>query len=244
MASRSGGPSTPSAPDRGRVPKPALASTHDWRTRTYDTLHRTEKQGRWLRRLRILLPVAAVLMIGFAVAWPTLFSQPKVGAPHMTLHDAELPAGNDVRMVNPRYAGVDSAGRAFLITAKRAMQDPNNEDLVHLSGVQADLTLKGGPLTHGEVWTSALSPTGLYNTNAQTLDLQSGTDVYSNTGYELHSPLLRLDLQNSLAMGEQGVEGHGPLGFLQADRYRLAGDERHLELVGHVRVRYDKGFSR
>lgn len=227
-----------SDPASARPPAaPVMASDRDRRTRSYDALERPY-QGRWVRVAKYALPAFILVLLVVAVAWPTLFPQPRWGAPKVKLHDVELPPGNDVRMVGPRYAGTDAKGRPFLITAQRALQDANNENMVHLHDLQADLTFDR------DVWLSALAPSGLYDTDKQTLELRDGADIYSNKGYEMHTPQVRLDLKNNLAEGEHGVEGHGPLGRMRAERYRFEQNKRHLTLSGGVHVTYYQGFYR
>jgi lipopolysaccharide export system protein LptC len=232
-----GPPSSDPIPDRPRR-APMVAPAHDRRTRSYDALRRSAHQGRWVRVARFALPALAVLLLALAVAWPILFSRPKPNAPKVTLHELERAPGDDVRMVNARYAGTDARGRPFLITADSALQDPENENLVHLNRMQADLTF------NGNVWLSALAPAGLYDTDKQTLDLTGGADIYSNKGYEMHSPQVHLDLKNDFASGDHGIGGHGPLGRMSADHYRFENDKQHLALVGRVHVTYLPGFYR
>lgn len=232
-----GPPSSDAVSERPRR-APMIAPTHDRRTRSYDALQRSARPGRWVPIARFALPVLALLVLGVAVAWPILFSRPEPGAPKVTLHELERTPGDDVRMVHARYAGTDSRGRPFLITADSALQDPKNENQVHLNRMQADLTF------NGNLWLSALAPAGLYDTDKQTLDLSGGADIYSNKGYEMHSPQVHLDLKNGFASGEQGIEGHGPLGRMSAVRYRFENDKQHLSLVGRVRVTYLPGFYR
>lgn len=185
-----------------------------------------------IRILKIALPCLAVLLILLAVAWPRLFSTPPANAPRMTLHEMDGLSGSDVRLVKPRYGGMDARGRPFLVTAERAVQDQANADLVRLARLQADITLTNG------TWLSLSAPSGLYRIDEKLLDLSGGVDVFSDRGYELHSPDAHLDLDKSVAEGSNGVQGQGPLGHLTAARYRFEQDGQHLTLTGQVHVTY------
>lgn len=185
-----------------------------------------------IRILKIALPCLAILLIALAIAWPRLFPNAPVNAPRMTLHETDGLGGSDVRLVNPRYAGTDARGRPFLVTAERAVQDQNNADLVHLARLQADITLANG------TWLSMAAPAGLYRIDEKLLDLSGGVDVFSDRGYELHSPDAHLDLDKAVAEGSDGVQGQGPLGHMTAERYRFERDRQHLTLTGQVHVTY------
>lgn len=185
-----------------------------------------------MRVLKIALPCVAVLLIGLAIAWPSLFSRAPKNGPHMTLREADRLGGSEVRLSKPRYGGTDAHGRPFLVTAERAVQDQTNPDLVHLARLQADITLTNG------TWLSLSAPTGLYRIADQLVELSGGVDVFSDRAYELHSPNARLDLDKAVAEGSNGVEGQGPLGQMRAEQYRFERDEQRLHLIGRVHVIY------
>ena len=187
-----------------------------------------------VRVLKIALPCLAVALIALAVAWPVLFPEGPAKAPRMAVQDV-APGGNDVRLIKPRYGGTDARGRPFLVTAESATQDRANPDLIHLANLQADITLTDG------AWFSLIAPTGLYRIPDQALDLTGGVDVFSDRGYELHAPNVRVDLGEAIAEGTNGVHGQGPFGHMRAERYRFERDRQHLILTGRVHVTYSPG---
>ena len=81
----------------------------------------------------------------------------------------DLREAKELRMVNPRYAGVDRTGRPFVVTAASGRQVPDRQDLMSLRSPRADVKSQGGA---DIVLTAA---TGVYQSQGQLLDLFSAT---------------------------------------------------------------------
>jgi lipopolysaccharide export system protein LptC len=70
------------------------------------------------------------------------------------------------------------------------------------------------------------------------LELAGGIDLFSDSGYELHTASASLDMNRSIAWGEHPVTGHGPFGSLSADRFRADRENNQLLLTGHVHMAF------
>ncbi len=85
----------------------------------------------------------------------SVFQHVRFGAARIDLSEARR-----LRMVNPRYSGIDRESRPYVLTADAATQVPRSDDLVTLDGPKADLTTKSGN------WVEISGDTGTYQTAA------------------------------------------------------------------------------
>ncbi len=71
---------------------------------------------------------------------------------------------------------------------------------------------------------------------AGSLKLDGGIDVFSDSGYSLHSQSATMDLTNWILEGKHEVTGQGPMGTLRADSFHYDRGTHQLTLDGHVRM--------
>lgn len=186
------------------------------------------RHSRIMGTLRVLLPLAAVAIASFTLAWPGVYDEPRKVALHFaetSSTDAETPG-----MANIRYAGTDAENRSFFVTADRATQDPARPDLIDMVEIHADMTLDNG------AWMSVAASHGRYDRARQTLRLAGPVDIFSDLGYELHAEVAHIDLGNRIAVSDAPVQGHGPFGTLRADRFRIMDGGRRLLFDDNVRM--------
>jgi len=137
---------------------------------------------------------------------------------------------NDLTMVKPRLAGADAKGNPFVITADSAIQDAHNPKKASLKNLEADLSLDN----HN--WINARANTGMVDMNTGQLELSGGIDVFTATGYELHSNSASANLKQSIVHGHEKVTGQGPQGTLRADEFHADRTTNILTLNGHVHM--------
>ena len=88
---------------------------------------------RHTRRVAVLkrvLPAIGVSLLLLIAVWPRLvplWERMRFSFPAIDLRDAR-----ELRMVNPRYAGIDREGRPFVVTADFGRQIPDRQDLMSL----------------------------------------------------------------------------------------------------------------
>ena len=101
------------------------------------------RHSRWVRRLRLLLPVAGIVMIaGFAVA--THFGLPE----NLDLSAARLSVtSNGIVMEHPNLTGFDQRNREYSVVAERAVQALSKPNEVHLDAIVARLGTQDAGLT-------------------------------------------------------------------------------------------------
>jgi lipopolysaccharide export system protein LptC len=160
------------------------------------------------------LPAVAVALLMLIVAWPQLqaaFEHVRFGLPHIDLNEARK-----LRMVQPRYSGIDRENRPFTLTADAASQvQPNTDDLVSLDGPRADMTTTSGN------WVELTGDAGTYQPQPQLLDLYGDVELYQDRGNEFHTDSATINIQDGSAVGHDPVDGHGPFGHVTAEGFTM-----------------------
>src|SRR6201999_243432 len=118
---------------------------------------------------------------------------------------------NDLAMIRPKLTGADDDGNPFVVTAEVAVQDPKNLHRARMKKIEADITMNDGH------WINATANTGSFDMDGGTLNLAGDIAVFSDSGYEIHTSRVDVDLKKGLYQGPAAVTGHGPTGAFRAD---------------------------
>lgn len=157
-----------------------------------------------------LIAVAALLLLMVFIV--PLLHDDDTGA-RLVFTDVEVTEAREPRMTNPRFQGVDANGRPYNVNARMAEQQ--EDGTVLLTSIEADMTLANGS------WLAFNGETGIFDPEADTLKLPQNVEIYHDTGYDVRTSDVFLDLGRSQAHGERRVEGQGPLGTLTASGFRV-----------------------
>jgi lipopolysaccharide export system protein LptC len=205
----------------------ARDTRHDWSARVRTTSMDALRYTQFVGVMKRALPTAAFAVIAAVLAFFFVARQPaKVAMTYEKLGTIE----NDLTMTKPRLSGADAKGNPFVITADTATQDAKNPKRARLKKVDADFTLDNNG------WLNANAATGMVDMKAGFLQLAGGIDVYSDSGYALHSQAASVDLNKWTVQGNSEVTGQGPMGTLRADRFHYDREEHQLVLDGHVQM--------
>lgn len=186
------------------------------------------RRSRFVGLMKYLLPITALLLVALVVAWPKLYRHYE--GFNLTFTNMEL-ADQRLRMLNPRYQGVDSKGRPYIVTADTATQAPDNARLIHLDKVKSDMQIGDG------TWGLLSADTGLYNEDSKLLHLEGNVNVYSNRGYEFHGITAEVDMDAGSVVSNQPVYGQGPLGTVKSARFKSTDKGNRIFFIQDVKVR-------
>lgn len=181
---------------------------------------------RFVRGMRLLLPLVALGMLGLVVVWPQL-NETEVVA---TQEVAGPPAVGKNELINPRFESEDSQSQPFTITATRAVQSARDPELVQLEKPMADITLKDG------TWLAGSADSGFYQQEAEKLMLEGSVKLYHDDGYEILTEKLFLDIKSEEAWSDTPVYGQGPAGTLTASGVRLSRQNDILIFTGPAKL--------
>jgi lipopolysaccharide export system protein LptC len=163
--------------------------------------------------LKVVLPVIGVALLCLVSAWPrlpALLEGVRLGFPAIDLREAR-----ELRMVNPRYAGLDRYNRPFAVTAATGRQVPDRNDVMALEQPKAVMTVHGG----ASVMVTAA--TGIYQSQAQLLDLFADVNLVHQDTTRFVTQRAHLNLSDNTAEGHDPVEGHGPLGDITGEGFLI-----------------------
>jgi lipopolysaccharide export system protein LptC len=183
------------------------------------------RRSRQVRLLRRFLPALVGLIL--------LVLSGYLGLAMLTGPQARpVEAGSPIQLVNPRFIGQDSKGRAFTLTARTATRDPADDDRVTLD--QPVLLLRRDP---GEpIRVSAR--TGDYNQSDHLLKLMG--DVRLNSGdISFATGASSFDTALGELIGDGVIQGVGSLGEINAKSYGVYDRGDRLVFGGGVSTRLE-----
>ncbi|PHS26926.1 MAG: LPS export ABC transporter periplasmic protein LptC [Robiginitomaculum sp.] len=205
----------------------------NWEPRRRMTLEAARKRRTVIRILRLSFLVLSAVIIA-VVALYILINALRKEAP------APPPPENvdgEVRMINPRFTGRDSAGRPYVViadTATRRRDEPDTTDLVNPrldtapGADSSQVTAKGG----------------VYRANKKTLTLFDSVHFTTPNGYEYVTEHAKFYIDTDHIVGDKPVSGTGPMGSVRADAYEIInGGEKVIfsgKVVTKIKGRSDK----
>jgi lipopolysaccharide export system protein LptC len=188
-----------------------------------DALTRWREHSRLIRRLRIVFPALAavilLVMLGFIV-------QTTLAGRKAQVADADTP----IQLVNPRFVGRDDKGRAFVLTAKSAVRDPADYQKVMLDTPMLILDEEGAHPTR----ISAQS--GIYREDRRVLNLKGGVKLNGgDLNFETATSVFNTATGELEGQGQ--ISGGGSLGEIIAKSYGVYDKGDRLVFKGGVRTR-------
>ncbi|MDE0391523.1 MAG: LPS export ABC transporter periplasmic protein LptC [Rhodospirillales bacterium] len=179
--------------------------------------------------MRYLLPAMAAALLGLVVGWP-LISDGGEGLHIPLAKEAGIDGG--LTMINASYQGTDAKNRPYAVRGREALQPESDSPIVHLTGVEADIFT--GQAESGMLAVSANE--GLYQRDAERLDLAGDVTVRSEAGHEFVTAKALVDLPAGTAKGNEPISGKGPHGLLDAGSFALLDRGQVMTFGGRVRV--------
>lgn len=184
----------------------------------------TVRHSRRVALLKRVLPAVGVTLLLLVAMWPRLaplWERMRFPFPAIDLRDAR-----ELRMIHPRYAGLDRQGRPFVVTAASGRQVPDRQDLMSLEGPRAEMK------THSGADIVLTAATGIYQSQTQLLDLFGKVTLVRQDGTRFLTDRARINVANNTAEGSDPVVGHGPSGDVKAAGFRVLGKGDVIVLTG------------
>lgn len=184
--------------------------------------------SRFVTLAKLLLPTVAVALIAAVFIWPQM--QARDGGFNLGFAELKIGDAERLRMINPRYTGLDQNQLPYEVTAEIANQDSPKADDIGLEKPKADMTLSDG------TWIAIEAPEGNYGQKTQLLDLSGGVNLFHDSGYEFNSPTARIDLSKGVAEGHERIVGHGPFGDAEGEGFRLLDKGKTIVFTGKSKI--------
>ena len=207
---------------------PSRRPVRDWSARQRLSAVEALRYSHFVAFMKGILPIAAVVLLASVVAYSVI---PRHTDRFSVTMKSAGNVKNDLTMTKASFTGTDEKGNHFTVTAAEAIQNPQNRHRAELKQVQADMEFDNAN------WLSASAGRGHIDVDAGTLKLTDGLSVFTDTGYELHTPSADVYIRKNIFEGAQKVIGHGPQGQLSADRFYFDRMKKVVKLSGHVHMR-------
>ena len=182
-----------------------------------------------VRFLKIILPGVAILLILLVVAWPYL--QQNTLQFTIGFSSEEAISEDEPTMINPRYTGLDKSRLPFSVTADIARNMILDTTRVELEMPKADITMSDGS------WLLITAQEGVYGRTAQVLDLSGDVNLFHDEGYEIRTEAVHIDLLDGTAESATSVSGHGPVGDLLSEGFRMNNKTQVIHFTGKAVLR-------
>lgn len=187
------------------------------------------RYSRFVDLMRFVLPATAVVLTGLVVLWPYLMGgYSSLIVP--SLMRGEVEVGDEMRMRQPRYVGLTEAGEPFEIVAEAATVDPDKPNRILLDELVADVARADDRDLH------LTARSGVYYRAIGKLNLKGGIELTTSDGYWFATESAKVGLNQSKVSGNQPVQGEGPAGRLEADRFEIRQGGDVLRFDGQVKV--------
>jgi lipopolysaccharide export system protein LptC len=203
-------PPARSAPPRAAAaPRHMLPPSRVRRAPTAGQMARRRFLVAWTKRL---LPVLALALLAAVVFWPEI--EGNEDRSRVSFRRTVQPRAEALRVVNPRYQGVDELNRPFTITARVGQQEGAAE-ILNLEEPRGDIVMTDG------AWIYVQSRTGRYDKPAGRLDLAGDVTIYHDNGTMMLTEQAAVEIEEGAASGDAPVAAQGPFGTLTSEGFRL-----------------------
>jgi len=180
----------------------------------------------FIRYMRIVLPLIALSIIAVLFSWNTL--QPDKLMPAQPDPETKATIGKN-ELLNPRFDSIDDKNQPYTITAKRALQGAN-EELILLEEPMADIMLENGN------WVAIKAIQGAFRQESQRLLLKKNVTLFHDEGYTFKTQELDVDMKAGTAQTYLAINGHGPLGILNASGMNASTEDNKLTFKGPAKL--------
>lgn len=159
-----------------------------------------------VRRMRLVLPVVALGMVVVLMVW-TNREAPLTPVPREQISPQTI---SQNELINPKFQSEDKSSQPYTITADKAIQNAEDMNTVILDKPVADMTLKSGG------WVSLKAVNGQYKQAEGNLSLDGNVEIHHDSGYELHTEKMDIDVSGQTIQSDTPVTGHGPSADISA----------------------------
>jgi lipopolysaccharide transport protein LptA/LPS export ABC transporter protein LptC len=177
--------------------------------------------------LRIALPILALCVLGLYFISPKL--QISIGNMDASVASVVIEKGN-LRMLNPRLEGANKQKGTYVLTAKYAEQAVASPDIIHLTGIKAEM------IDAKKGWSHLYAPKGKFETKTEKLQLFGDIRAAQSTGMIAHLKQADVDLKSQIIVSKVPVTITFPSGVLDSKTMKLNIPGREAEFEGDVRV--------
>jgi lipopolysaccharide export system protein LptC len=214
--------------DDAPAPAPRLRY-NPTQTRGEDVFRKAEKHSRTVRRLRIILPIIALIAVG--ALWATARVIPGDLASLVAMSGIDVKS-NSVVMQHPHISGFEGTRRAYEVRADTATQNLDDPKVVTFHQIVGRFGLDQA----GEATVNAA--VGVYDGNTNTLLLKEGARMETTNGYAGSLTEAKIDLGQGTLVSEKPVSFSSSDGSIHANAVTVTDRGKHLLFTNGVSVTF------
>jgi lipopolysaccharide export system protein LptC len=177
---------------------------------------REGRMARFIHKLRVWLPVSAIVLIFLLFLWPVL--RPTF---NMKNFAKNVP---DLVIDNLHYTGTDNKNEPYSLLAAQATRPSDLHGIYDLTKPEGEITLTSG------AWLDGKSDFGRYDETNHQLWLGGNVRIFHDKGYELTTDEAQVNLNNDDAWGDKPVLIQGSFGTIRGIGFRFL-DSGHMIVV-------------
>ncbi len=202
---------------------PASAGEFAWAPRRQLTLAQARRRSDIVRLLRMVFVACAAISIGLLAGHLVRNAVAGLSGERKAFRSNEI-----VTMINPRFTGRDTGGRAYVITADSAQRQRANENIVDLVN----------PKLVDDLGSEVTAPEGVYHRSSGILDLYRDVRVADGAGYRFRTTEARYYIAESRIVGGEPLRGTGPVGDIRSDSYEILDNGDVINFRGNVEMTF------
>jgi lipopolysaccharide export system protein LptC len=161
----------------------------------------------FVRILKLALPLVAVGLVVVLLIWS---DQSKI-APPVDKKDVVPDQIGQNKLINPQFQSKDEKAQPYNITAKEAVQNPEQPDIVSLIAPKGSMNFNDGTVINIE----ALH--GNFDQKKQVLNLSEAVNLKTNDGYSIDLNSVVIDLVRKTSSSAEAVSAQSMNGIMKAD---------------------------
>lgn len=216
-----------------------LQSTHDGlqgtgRGNGTDAYRKAIRHSRRVRRLRVLLPIAALLVTLAFVAVSLVSS---LMPDELQIESAKIEDGKVV-MEKPAIAGRNSDGVRYSMRAERALQDIKNPNLITLETIAAAVPVSN------KVIARVVATSGLFDRGTNTLNLDKPFTLNLSSGIDAQFGSANLDIAGGSMKTNDPVAIQSKGASIVANSLEMKDKGRTMIFTGSVRLNIEPAALR
>jgi lipopolysaccharide export system protein LptC len=194
-----------------------------------DAFNRARRHSRRVRVLKFAVPLVAVAI---AVAFP-VYSYLKAPLSISVQADGTAFSDGKLVMANPKLNGFTKQKLPYSLTATRATQDVGQQAVIDLEGINAKLPVATDNIV------SVDAAHGIYNRDANTMDLTSDVSVTTTDGLVAKFKSIFLDMGKGSMKTSNPVDVSRGGSRITADSMSVEDNGRLVVFENRVRVNID-----
>ncbi len=187
---------------------------------------KSKRHSAVVRSMRLLLPIAALAVIVVIMAWKS-DNTPVTAIPREEISPQTV---SQNELINPKFQSEDNSGQPYSITADKATQNAEDMNTLFLQKPIADMTLNSGDAV------SLTATNGEYKQEQKGLSLDGDVTVHHNSGYEIQTEKMNIDVTGQIITSDTPVTGHGPQADISATGLNVNGNSKIVIFNGPAKL--------